>query len=574
MKLFRSILIAFSLSLLTATGASAQCGTTAPANKFCGNDSGASGLASWKSVPTGAMSAIAGGTVIGNATAASAVPTATTAPVLGIPGTSTGQIGLAGSTSGTAILRAQAAAGSAVVLLPTSAGTLAASASSPLVLNATSGLLTCPTCVTSSGGGAITGTAPISVSAGGVVSINAPYTTLTASNGGIVYSGAANLAILGGTATARQMLQSGASAAPAWSTSTWPATTTANQILFSSSANTVGEITTGNNGVLVTSGGGVPSISTTLPTGLAMQTPASITLTNATGLPVLTGISGAGTGVLTALSTNVGNAGSVVVNGGVLGTPSSGVGTNLTALNASNLSSGTVAAARGGAGTINGVLAGNGAGVVSQGTCAGLSGSAASCSTDTTNASNISSGTLAAARGGAGTITGALKGNGAGVVSQATCSDISGSAASCSTDTTNASNISSGTLATARGGVPQGAWTSFTTGTACAAGSPTFTSSSRWQQIAPKTTLVQYDITVTAISTCDSSTNTVSMNLPNTAASTGGSSAYDFIGGAGMFCWIPTAGSTQVSCRSLIGTGLNKLVTSSHMVFSMVYENQ
>lgn len=44
---------------------------------------------------------------------------------------------------------------------------------------------------------------------------------------------------------------------------------------------------------------------------------------------------------------------------------------------------------------------------------------------DTTNASNISSGTLASARGGAGAINGALKGNGAGVVSLAAASDLS-----------------------------------------------------------------------------------------------------------------------------------------------------
>lgn len=63
---------------------------------------------------------------------------------------------------------------------------------------------------------------------------------LTASNGGIVYSGASAFAVLAGTATANQMLQSGASGAPSWSTATYPATTTSGQILYSTATNTVG----------------------------------------------------------------------------------------------------------------------------------------------------------------------------------------------------------------------------------------------------------------------------------------------------------------------------------------------
>lgn len=55
----------------------------------------------------------------------------------------------------------------------------------------------------------------------------------------------------------------------------------------------VGNLATANSGVLVTSSGGVPSIATTLPNSLAMGTPASLTLTNATGLPLTTGVTGA-----------------------------------------------------------------------------------------------------------------------------------------------------------------------------------------------------------------------------------------------------------------------------------------
>lgn len=91
---------------------------------------------------------------------------------------------------------------------------------------------------------------------------------LTASNGGIVYSNASAMAILSGTATANQIVLSGSSSAPAWSTATYPATTTANQLLYSSSTNTIAGLATGNDGVLITSAGGVPSISSTLPSAV------------------------------------------------------------------------------------------------------------------------------------------------------------------------------------------------------------------------------------------------------------------------------------------------------------------
>lgn len=78
-------------------------------------------------------------------------------------------------------------------------------------------------------------------------------------------------------------------------------------------------VNVGSSGAVVVNGG-------------VLGTPSSGTLTNATGLPISTGVSGLGTNVATALAVNVGTAGAFVVNGGALGTPSSGTLTNATGL--------------------------------------------------------------------------------------------------------------------------------------------------------------------------------------------------------------------------------------------------
>lgn len=119
---------------------------------------------------------------------------------------------------------------------------------------------------------------------------------------------------------------------------------TANNLAYyQSTGTTVVGLASANNGVLVTSGVGVPSISSTLPSGITLVapvlgTPASGTLTNATGLPISTGVSGLGTGIATALAATPTGSGSIVLATSptlvtpALGTPSSGVATNLTGL--------------------------------------------------------------------------------------------------------------------------------------------------------------------------------------------------------------------------------------------------
>ena len=88
-----------------------------------------------------------------------------------------------------------------------------------------------------------------------------------------------------------------------------------------------------------------------------LGTPSSAALTNATGLPISTGVSGLGTGIATALAINTGSAGAPVLFNGALGTPSSGTVTNLTGTASININ-GTVGATTPAVGTFT-VLTGS-----------------------------------------------------------------------------------------------------------------------------------------------------------------------------------------------------------------------
>ena len=134
----------------------------------------------------------------------------------------------------------------------------------------------------------------------------------------------------------------------------------------------LGNSTTGSGAIVLATS---PSL-----TSPALGIPSAVTLTNGTGLPISTGLTGTGSGVLTALAVNVGSAGAFVTFNGALGAPSSGNLSNCTGYPSGSLSglgTGVATALANNVGSSGAIVVQNGVlGTPSSGTltnCSGLS---------------------------------------------------------------------------------------------------------------------------------------------------------------------------------------------------------
>lgn len=165
---------------------------------------------------------------------------------------------------------------------------------------------------------------------------------LSAANGGTGFSGYATGDLLyGNSSSSLSRLGVGSSGQmltvsgglPVWTSTTYPSTVSANQLLFASGANAVTGLSSANNGVLVTNGSGTPSMGSTLPNAVQdnITRLGTVTSFGSTVVPIANGGTGATTraGALAALAPDTtGQTGKVlsVRAGGGIGWASAGSG--------------------------------------------------------------------------------------------------------------------------------------------------------------------------------------------------------------------------------------------------------
>lgn len=225
----------------------------------------------------------------------------------GFNGTAQGNLIVAGLTSGAAIITTPAIAGTPTLTLGSNSGTPAVTASSPLAISAATGNITCATCLAGTAA-ALTKTddTNVTLTLGGTpntallqaTSLTLGWTgqlgltrggtaaSLTASNGGIVYSGASALAVLSGTGTPSLPLLSGTSGAPSWATISYPSSATSGGIpYFSSTTAIASSALLAANQIMLGGGAGAPpttfacATATTVVHGGAPPTCSQVSLT-------------------------------------------------------------------------------------------------------------------------------------------------------------------------------------------------------------------------------------------------------------------------------------------------------
>lgn len=131
---------------------------------------------------------------------------------------------------------------------------------------------------------------------------------LATANGSVLVTDNTGLpSMLANPSADNRVLLSGNLAIPAWSTASYPPTTTINRILYSSANNTINEIVTANSATLYTNSSGVPAFTASMTNG-------QILIGSTGGSPTLANLT-AGTGV-----TITNGAGSITINASASGT--------------------------------------------------------------------------------------------------------------------------------------------------------------------------------------------------------------------------------------------------------------
>jgi hypothetical protein len=154
----RKLLLVAFIFVLSPSGAFAQCSGQPGAGLLCSNPTASNTLPTWATQSAvldrnfGAPSTQ--GTILNRG---ASLWSATATPSLGKNGGTGGSLIFNGATSGAVTISPQAAAGSPSLLFPNTSGTIPSTASLPIVLNAVTGVLTCPTCVTGTGGALVNG---------------------------------------------------------------------------------------------------------------------------------------------------------------------------------------------------------------------------------------------------------------------------------------------------------------------------------------------------------------------------------------------------------------------------------